>query len=49
MVKGYGTYCIIGLETDSKLHNYDITHCSFCGAKIKEQTDPSNEYSSTKL
>jgi len=29
------------LGTDPELHNYDITHCPFCGTQIEEQSDPS--------
>jgi predicted nucleic acid-binding Zn ribbon protein len=31
------------LGNEPKLHNYDITHCPFCGVKIEENMDPINE------
>ena len=30
------------LGKDPKPHNYDITHCPFCGVMVEEQSDPSN-------
>lgn len=30
----------IRLGSDPKLHNYDTTHCPFCGIQIKVQADP---------
>lgn len=34
------------LGKNPKLHNYDITHCPFCGVQIEEQMDLSNGSSS---
>ena len=31
-----------GIGKESKLHNYDITDCPFCGIQIEEQADSSN-------
>ena len=37
VIEHYGT---MGLNIDPKLHNYDITHCPFCGIQIEGQADP---------
>lgn len=29
----------MGLNIDPKLHNYDITHCPFCGIQIEGQAE----------
>ncbi len=38
----------MGLNIDPKLHNYDITHCPFCGIQIEGQAEIRSPYRSTE-